>query len=100
MNNVSKIMKGHYKKVTSKTRDQRPKCNCRKKAECPMEENCLVNGVVYRCDVARPLLEKVYLGLAEREWKSRFYNPKLSFKHKRCSSKTTLLSYITYSGLL
>ena len=67
MNNMSKIMKGHYKKVTSKTRDQRPKCNCRKKAECPMEENCLVNGVVYRCDVARPLLEKVYLGLAERE---------------------------------
>ena len=94
MNNMSKIIKGHNKKVTSKARDQRPKCNCIKKAECPMEENCLVNGVVYRCDVTRPLPEKVYLGLAEREWKSRFYNPKLSFKHKRYSNKTTLLSYM------
>ena len=28
------------------------------------------------------------------ESKSRFYNYKLSFKHKRCSSKTTPLSYL------
>ena len=46
MNNMSKISKGHNKKVTSKPRDQRPKCNSRKKAECPMERNCLVNEVV------------------------------------------------------
>ena len=53
MNNMSKIIKGHNKKVTSKPRDQRPKCNCRKKAECPMEGNCLVNDVVYKCDITR-----------------------------------------------
>ena len=94
MNNMSKIIKGHNKKVTSKPRDQRPKCNCRKKAECPMEGNCLVNDVVYKCDVTRPLPKKVYLGLAEGEWKSRFYNHKLSFKHKRYSNKTTLSSYM------
>ena len=45
MNNMSKIIKGHNKKVTSKPRDQRPRCNCRKKAECPMEGNCLVKDV-------------------------------------------------------
>ena len=28
--NISKIIKGHNKKVTSKPRDQRLKCNCRK----------------------------------------------------------------------
>ena len=28
------------------------------------------------------------------EWKSRFYNHKLSFKHKRYSNKTTLASYM------
>ena len=65
-----------------------------KKSRCPMEENCLVNDVVYKCDVTRLLSKKVYLGFAEGEWKSRFYNHKLSFKHKRYSNKTTLSSYM------
>ena len=68
------MIKGHNKKVTLKPRDQRPKYNCRKKAECPTEGDCLDNDVVYKCDIARPLPKKVYLGLAEGEWKSRFYN--------------------------
>ena len=91
---MSSIIKGHNKKVTSKPRDQRPKCNCRKKAECPMEGNCQVNDVVYKCDVTGPLPNKVYLGLAEEEWKSRFYNHMLLFKHKRYSNKTTLSSCV------
>ena len=45
-----------------------------------MEGNCLVNDVVYKCDVTGPLPKKVYLRLAEGEWKSRFYNHKLSLK--------------------
>ena len=59
-----------------------------------MEGNCQVNNVVYKYDVRRPLPEKVYLGLAGEEWKSRFYNHKLSFKQKRYSNKTTLSSYM------
>ena len=95
MNNMSKIIKGHNKKVTSKPRDQRPKCNCKKKKQNVQGKgrNCQVNNVVYKCDVTRPLPKKVYLGLAEGEWKIRFYNHKLSFKHMRYSNKTTLLSY-------
>ena len=53
-----------------------------------------VNNVVYKCDVTRSLPKKVYLGLAEGEWKSPFYNHKLSFKHKRYSNKTILSSYM------
>ena len=63
MNNMSKIIKGLNKKVTSKPCDQRPKCNFRKKAECPTEGNCLVNDVVYKCDVTRPLPKKCILDL-------------------------------------
>ena len=43
----------------------------------------------------RSLLSMVvcsFLGLAEGEWKSRFYNHKLSFKHKRYSNKATFPS--------
>ena len=67
MNNMSKIIKEYSKKVTSKPRDQTPECNCTKKAECPMEGNCQVNDILYKCDVTRPLPKKVYLGLAEKE---------------------------------
>ena len=65
-----------------------------KKKQCPTEGNYQVNNVIYKCDVTRPLPKKVYLGLAEGEWKSHFYNHKLSFKHKRSSNKTTLSSYM------
>ena len=48
-------VKNHHNKVTSKPRDQTPKYNCRKKAECPMKGNCQVNIVVYKCGVTRVL---------------------------------------------
>ena len=63
MNNMSNIIKGHNKKVISKPHDQIPKCNCRRKTQCPMERNCQVNNIIYKCDITRPLPKKVYLGL-------------------------------------
>ena len=39
----------------------------KKKTERPIEGNCQVNDVIYECDVTKPLPEKVYPGLAERE---------------------------------
>ena len=93
---MPRIIKRQNKKVTLKPRDQTSKCNCRKKAGCSMERNCQVNDVVYKCDVTRSLAKKVYLGLAEGEWKNRFYNHKLSFKHKTYSNKTTLSSYMRH----
>ena len=57
-----------------------------------MEGNCQVKNLVYKCDVRKPLPKNVNLELAEGEWKSHFYNQKLSFKHKRYSNKTTLSS--------
>ena len=63
MKNISKISKGHNKKVTSKPQDQTPKCNCRKKTECPMEGNCQVNDVVYKWDVTRALPKKCIFDL-------------------------------------
>ena len=70
MNNMLKLIKRHSKKVTSKPPDQRPKWNCRKKEECPMEGNCQVKNIVYKCEVTKPFPKNVYLGLAEGELKS------------------------------
>ena len=63
-----------------------------KKAEYPTEGNCQVNDAVYKSDMTRPLPKKVYLGLTEGKWKSRFYTLKLSFKQKKYSNKATLTS--------
>ena len=60
-------------------------------AECPMEGNCEVNDVVYKCEITRPLPRKWYLELAEGKYKSLFYNHELSFKHKRYANKTTVV---------
>ena len=61
-----------------------------------MGANFQVNDVIYKCNVARPLPKKVYLRLAEGEWKIRFYNHKLPFKPKKCSNKTNLSSYLRH----
>ena len=58
MNNMSKIIMGHNKKVTSKPHDQNAKMQLQEKAKCPMEGNCEVNDVVYKCDVTKPLPKK------------------------------------------
>ena len=63
MNIVFKIIKGHTTKVTSKSRGQKPKCNCRKKAVFPMDSNCQVNDIVNKCDRKRPLPKKCILDL-------------------------------------
>ena len=57
---------------------------------------CLWRHVISVLKSARKVFKKVYLRLAEEKWKSRFYNHKLSFKDKRYSNKTTLLSYMCH----
>ena len=91
MNNMSEIIMGHNQKVTSKLRDHRPKCDCKKRRMSGGGE-LSSNDVVYKFDVTRPLTKKVYPGLAEGEWESSFYSHKLSFKHNRYSNKTTFSS--------
>ena len=38
----------------------------------------------------KTITERSVLGLAEREWKSRFYNHQLSFKHNYSNQKELL----------
>ena len=72
----------------------KPKMQLQKKPRMFNGRELSVNDVAYKCDVTRPLTKKLHLRFAEGEWKSHFYNHKLSFKHKRYSNKTTLPSYM------
>ena len=59
-------------------------CNCRNKADYPRRGQCLATNVVYQAKVPEPNKDpKIYIGMAETKFKTRFNNHKLSIKHIR-----------------
>ena len=91
MINVSQIIKQHNRDVFYKKEKQTNPCNCRNKSECPLNGNCKVQSVIYKCTVTatQTFKQGVCLGIAEGNWKQR-----LSFKDKRHKNNTTLSSYL------
>ena len=96
MENVAHIIKKHNQRISSRKEKPKPSCNCKNKDKCPMNGKCQVQNVVYKCTVsATPNFPKrVYLGVAEGDWKQRFYNHKKSIKNKSYRNDTTLSSYL------
>ena len=52
MNNVSQIIKQNNKNVSNKKEKQTNPCNCRNKNGCPLNGNCKVQNVIYKCTVS------------------------------------------------
>ena len=96
MNNVSQIIKEHNRNVSNKKEKQTNPCNCRNKNECPLNGNCKLQSVIYKCTVSatQTFKQRVYLGIAEGNWKQRLYNHRQSFKDKTHKNDTTLSSYL------
>ena len=80
--NISQIIKGHDENVKSIKRHHRLKHNCRIKTECPFNDDCRKENVIYKCTVLTTFqTKKVYLGLAEDEFKKqRYYTTSNYFK--------------------
>lgn len=68
------------------------KCKCRIAVNCPLNVNCLMDGLVYRAKL-EPIKgqEKVYIGPTVRTFKTRYYNCKSSFKRARYKTAQYLL---------
>ena len=95
--NMSSIIKSHNAKIlaNSDTRAESKSCNCRNKDLCPLDGACLVNNIVYKATVTTTSGEtKVFIGMAEHSFKTRYNNHKLSFKHRKHSHDTVLSKYI------
>ena len=71
------IIASHNKQILSNastTPNQRPdSCNCRKKAECPLEGKCLQDHVVYQAMVTTQTTTESYVGLPTN-FKERYRN--------------------------
>ena len=93
--NIGSIMSSHNKLKLSQTNID-PSCNCRMKQDCPVENKCLSNNIIYKAEVTNNLNqeEKFYIGLTANSFKDRLNKHKTSFKHRRYENQTELSKYI------
>ena len=92
--NIGRIIKSHNKKLSTTKQEQEP-CNCRTKNECPLKGDCKKTSVIYKCDIsAQDTPKKTYIGLTEREIKTRISEHKATSKSERYSNSTTLSAYV------
>ena len=88
---MSSMIKSHNKKVINKDVKESKSCNCRVKSECPLNGQCQVTDIIYKCNVLSPVRpNKVFLGTAESDFKKRFYNHRKPFNNEGSANDTPL----------
>ena len=96
---MKQIIDGHNKAILRKAnqleRDQNIKtCNSRNKNDCPLEGECLQNEIVYQATVTTREKNETYVDLTATEFKSRWRNHQMSFKHEKKRNDTELSKYL------
>ena len=63
------------------SKKKKTNCNCRIKEECPLENNCNIENVVYQAKIylKERKINKTEIGISSLNWKLRYYNYKQSF---------------------
>ena len=88
------INKSNIAKLSKEKNKVIAKCNCRDKVRCPLESKCKQECVVYKVEVYsdpnNKRNKKIYFGSTQGEFKTRYYNHKTSFSHKKYRHSTTL----------
>jgi hypothetical protein len=98
MGNVKDSIASHNKSILAKNaapaaaRD----CNCRRRAECPMNGSCLTSAVIYQATVStnNNMPKNTYIGLTENTFKTRYTNHKASFTHVAKRNSTELSKHV------
>ena len=100
---MKQIISGHNSKLLSSKQtdtqtDQQTKkeCNCQRSVNCPLDNKCLIDSVIYQATVSQPSKEKedIYIGLSADKFKLRWANHKKSFKNETYQYETTLSQHI------
>eukprot|EP00794_Sanderia_malayensis_P007476 gene7476-biopygen6026 len=98
--NMESIISKHNKKVTNTANTANNStdktCNCYKKDQCPLNNNCLTSSIIYNAKVTtnEDTTEKNYIGLTEGTFKKRYTQHKQSFRNRRYANSTELSKYI------
>ena len=101
MNSMSKITNAHNSKIANReyTENDQILCNCRNRNDCPLDGKCLSSKIVYSAEVTTETSPpippgKIYLGICDTEFKTRYGNHKKSFRHRRYEKDTELSKHI------
>lgn len=93
--NVAAYIRSHNRRQLE-TPDTPNPCNCRVKANCPLQGQCQTKGVVYKAEVStnEPRNHPVaYIGATEPSFKARFANHQTSLRHEKYRNATELSKY-------
>ena len=95
MPNIANIIKQSNAQVIQDPPDNRDGlCNCHIKEKCPMSGKCLSTCIVYKAAVSTDGKEYVYFGAVEGEFKTRFNNHQLSFRHRTYENRSELSKFL------
>ena len=93
MPNFASIINCHNKKILNENiaKPTSESCNCKVKAFCLLDDNCLQSSLVYICKAATPTIKNDYphyIGLTENTFQDRLYKHKNSFRYENKKNAT------------
>ena len=92
--NIAKIIAAKNAKVLKPPEEDKPKCNCPKTKECPLDKKCLSEKLIYQATVTVPNLEtQTYIGQCSTSFKARLGVHNQTFRDPEVS-QTTLSNHI------
>ena len=97
--NIKQIIDGHNKTILRQNTQPEESttnksCNCREPSKCPLKGECLVKDVVYQATVSTAESLETYVGLTATEFKTRWRNHQMSFKHENKRNDTELSKHL------
>ena len=97
--NIKQIIDGHNKTILRQNTPPEEKtppkpCNCREPNKCPLKGECLVKEVVYQATITTAESTETYVGLTATEFKTRWRNHQMSFKHENKKNDTELSKHL------
>ena len=96
MRNVSSIIAGHNKTLVKKPGPVNRDCNCPNREQCPLDNKCLTENIVYEAEITSHPDEvvKQYRGLCSTTFKTRLGVHKEGFNHRKYSKGCELAKYV------
>ena len=94
--NISSIISGHNKMVTKKLTSVQRECNCRDREQCPLDNKCLTDNIVYEAKVTchPDEVTKDYRGLCSTAFKERLGVHRQHMTHRKHMKKCELAKHV------
>ena len=91
---IKSVISSHNRKILHlPINNQVWACNCLNKTGFPLKEKCLSENTIYQVDTSSENFQtKIYYGISEIKFKTRYSNHKKSFNQKKDKNETQLSS--------